>query len=450
MKVVFNTTKNILPHIIIIALFILMLIGVISYARGYRFNLQEGTISSTGIISINSSPKGAKVYINDELRGATDTNITLPYGQYDVEVKKEGYSSWKKSVVLKGEIVMSLNAVLFSKNPSLTPLTNIGVNAVHSVGNTDKVILVSETGDAEQDGIYLFEPSGNPVTLFPPLKLLVLRSLVPETVNFASAEFTYGPRYRQTIITFSNPGEGEFGDTTKNIAVDVPEKISYLISLDEENLELFEIATSIDDIIAKWHEEKNKEMVKIIETLPKSFQKIASDSFHIISLSPDEKRVMYLAKDDASLPKVIDPPLIGANQTEEERDIKENGLYIYDKKEDKNYFVPIEIPFEKTSVIKSKKETISGAPGLPDLVDEAVATQVLDMVRWYPTSDYIVIKEAETISVLQYDGSNKETVYAGPFDRSFFGISPDWNLMVIINLNPQNNEYGDLYSVGIR
>jgi len=440
MKIVINTTKNILPKIIILGLFLVLLTGVIAYARGYRFNLQEGTMTSTGIISINSTPRGAQVFINDELKGATDTNITLPFGQYDVEVRKEGYTSWSKTIALKGEVVVSLNAVLFSKNPSLTPLTNIGVNAIHSVGNTDKIILISETGDVEQDGIYLFEPNTSPVSLFPPLKLLLLRSLVPDTIDFTSATFVYGPRYRQAIATFQYIDQP---DTT----------ISYLLSLADENGELFEITNSVDELIAKWHEEKNKEMAKVIETLPKSFQPIATESFHIISVSPDEKRVMYLSKDNASLPLVIDPPLIGANQTKEHRDIKQGKLYVYDKKEDKNFLIPVEIPLDKTvfdSVQTTPPATDPEAITLGNLVDEEISTAVLNSVKWYPNSEYIAVNEDDTISILQYDGTNRETVYAGPFDQSYFGISPDWNLMVIINLNPQNNTYGDLYSVGIR
>ena len=156
MKIIIDTTKNIIPRIIIGTVFILVLMGVIAYARGYRFNIDERTISSTGILSVTSDPKPASVFLDDELVGATDENLTLPYGQYTIEVRKEGYTSWRKNISLKGEIVMSLNAILFSKNPSLTPLTNLGVNVVLPIENTDKLVLVSQTGDVEKDGIYLF------------------------------------------------------------------------------------------------------------------------------------------------------------------------------------------------------------------------------------------------------------------------------------------------------
>ena len=117
MKIIIDTTKNVFTKVIIMGIFLIVLASVIAYARGYRFNPQHGTITSTGILSINSNPKAAKVFINGELRGATDTNITLPFGEYDIKVEKEGYTSWEKKVSLKGEIVMSVNAVIFSKNP---------------------------------------------------------------------------------------------------------------------------------------------------------------------------------------------------------------------------------------------------------------------------------------------------------------------------------------------
>lgn len=417
MKIIISSTINIALRFAIAGLFIIVLVSVIAYARGYRFNFLKGTVTSTGIISVNSTPRGAKVYVNDKLSGATDLNLTLPYGEYDVEIHKEGYSSWKKHISLKGEIVMSLNAVLFSKNPSLTPLTNIGVTSAYAIGTTEKTLIISDTGKIEQDGIYIFEPSGNPVSLFPPIKLLLLKSKLPEYVNLKTAKFTYSPKYRQAIANF------EYTDKANTT-------IAYLISLENENKELFEVTNSAKDIVAKWQEEKNLEIAKLIETLPKAIQPIASDSFQILSLSPDDKKLMYIAKNNTEIPTVIKPSLIGANQSPQTRNIQKNSIYIYDKKEDKNFLLPYAVEKNKTNEIDY----------------EAIKSSIL----WYPSSDYVVYKVDTNITVVQYDGTNKEVVYAGPFDPSYFNISPDWKLIVIINLNQQKNKFGDLYSVGIR
>ncbi|CAN5164101.1 hypothetical protein BH09PAT2_BH09PAT2_05650 [soil metagenome] len=439
MRIIVNITTSIIPRIIVGLIFLAVLIGVIAYARGYRLN-KDGTLTSTGILSINSSPQPATVYVNGMLKGATDINLTLPYGQYTIEVKKEGYTDWKKSVSLKGETVMSLNAHLYSKNPSLTPLTNLGITKAIPLGNTEKVIIISQTGDVEKDGIYLFESTKRTISIFPPLTLLMLKSLLPPEVNIANATFDFDPDYRQAIITF----------------VENETSYSYLISLDQQTTELIDISASKDNVTKKWNEEINNEMIKIVETLPKKIRSIAIDSFEVISLAPDEKRLMYLAKKDVELPLVINPPLIGANQSPQERLIKKGSIYIYDKKEDKNFKVPVdpyteilnEIP--KTEEPTTTSSTDSAIAVTPHVSDPTITRLIQEHILWFPTSDYIAIKEKNQIVLMEYDGGNKQAVYAGPFSPEFFSVSPDWNLVVIINLNPNNNLYGDLYAVGIK
>ena len=445
MKIVFNVTKSIVPRILLLVFFIIILIAVIAYARGYRINFDEGTVSSTGILSINSTPKPGRVYVNGQLKGATDVNLTLPHGRYTVEVKKDGYTSWTKSISLKGEIVMSLDARLFSKNPSLTPLTNLGVIKAIPIGNTDKLILISQTGDVEKDGLYLFEAGNKALAIFPPLKPLLMKSVLGENIDISTATIDFSPNYRQGMLTFTT----EIGE------------IAYLISLDDENTELFEITASKNNILTAWNDEKNVEALKVIETLPKKIVPIAVSSFQIISLSPDEKKLLYLAKSDANLPVVIDPQLIGANQTQEHRSIKKGSIYIYDKKEDKNFLLPVTLnidetlfnPPESNLEITPTPETATSTAEIavqPRVWNEILVRLVMEKLQWYPTSDYIAIMDVYQIKLMQYDGTNEEIVYAGPLQDHFYTISPDWNLLVLINLNPKVNDSGDLYSVGIK
>ncbi len=443
MQTVLHTTKNLIPRLILFAIFLCILIGVIAYARGYRFNFNEGKVTSTGILSVNSSPRAAKVFVNGELKGATDINLTLPYGQYTVEVKKDGYSSWKKQIALQGEIVMSLDARLFSKNPSLTPLTNLGIVKAIPIGNSEKLILLSQTGDVEKDGIYLFESAQPTIAIFPPLKLLALKSLLPENTDLSTASMDFAPNYRQGIITLQTDAL----------------EIAYTISLENENVELYEITSTKQNILSAWNSEKNEEIAKVIETLPKKLIQIAFDNLQIISIAPNGKRIMYRAKNDASLPLIINPPLIGANQAPEVRNLKAGDVYIYDTKEDKNYRIPVSIVIPETAeefiiqepaIVTDPLATSSGSIPHPTVWYPQVVRSVTEKIQWYPTSDYIAVKENNRIVLIRYDGENKETVYAGPFQNDFFGISPDWNLLVLINLNPQNNTYGDVYSVGIK
>ena len=85
---------------------------IISYARGYRFDFAKRSVKSTGIISVTSNPKAAKIFINSELKGVTDTNLTLTPDNYLVEVKKTATLVGVK-INLKGELVINVDPVLF-------------------------------------------------------------------------------------------------------------------------------------------------------------------------------------------------------------------------------------------------------------------------------------------------------------------------------------------------
>lgn len=368
--------------------FVVVLAVIIAYARGYRIDLEKRSLKSTGIIAATSYPKAAKIYINGELKGVTDTNLTLPPENYQIEIKKEGYTSWSKKINLKGELVINADPVLFPINPSLSPLTNLGIIKAISTEDGDKVVVIA-SGSA-----YLFDAGKKTLPFFPPLNKIVDLSLLPAITDYKDMKITLSPDQKQAIF-----------ETDKN---------SYLLSLEENNLNPLEVTLSKDALLQAWQNEKDKNNTKILETFPKDFDKIASGSFEIISFSPSETKVLYRAKRNVELPIMINPPLISTNQTIEERSVIKDKTYVYDRKEDKNF--PISQP----------------------------------NLKWYFDSRHFVVEEEKKISVIDYDDSNKQTIYSGPFESSFFNPTSDGKIIVLINLNSQVNELPDLYLVGIR
>jgi len=370
---------------------------VIAYGRGYRWNLKNKSLTSTGILSVNSNPNAAKIYLNGQLKGVTDTNLTLPPDTYKIEIKKDGYTGWTKTVKLQGELVYIVDTQLFPLNPSLSPLTNLGIVSAVPVDQTERIIIFSDNNDLLKDGIYLFEASKRPLSLLPPLKLLVLKKdLSNPDVDFKNPSVYFSSDYKEAIVDFAS---GQ----------------AYLLSLDNDNKNLFEVSTSKETLIAAWDEERNKEVQKILEAFPEDFAKIASDSFKIVSFSPDKNKVFYQSTIKEQLPLIINPSLISGNQTKESRDLIKNYYYVYDKKEDKNYEI-----------------------------------QNLNFPQWYSDSAHLVFAENKKISVIDYDNTNKQTIYSGPFEGSFFINTSDGKIVTLSNLNPENNQFPDLYLVGVR
>ncbi|PIQ71649.1 hypothetical protein COV87_02155, partial [Candidatus Roizmanbacteria bacterium CG11_big_fil_rev_8_21_14_0_20_37_16] len=355
---------KILFRLLFFLFFVVVLASVIAYARGYRFDIEKRLVKSIGIISATSNPKAAKIFINGELKGVTDTNLTLPPENYLVEIKKEGYTSWSKKINLKGELVVNVDPVLFPVNPSLSPLTNLGIIKAVASDDGDKIVLIA-SGSA-----YLFDATKKTLPFFPPLNKIVDLILLPNIIDYKNINIIFSPDQKQVI--FASPDEQ-----------------SYLLFLDENNLNPLDVTFSKETLIQAWQNEKNKNNAKILETFPESFDKIASASFEIVSFSPNETKVLYKAKESVELPLMIKPPLISTNQTPEERSIVKEKTYVYDRKEDKNFQL------------------------------------LVPNIKWYFDSRHFVVEEEKKILIIDYDNTNKQTIYSGPFESFFFNATND-------------------------
>jgi hypothetical protein len=398
--------KELIQRFVFAIIFLVIAVIAIAFARGYRPDFKEKSFVSTGIVTVTSNPKSAQVYINGALKGVTDLNLHLIPGKYKIEVKKDGYQTWEKEITLKGELVVSLYPLLFPINPSLSPQTNIGVKKAVPIDQSGKVLLFVENGNEEKDGFYLFDSARRGLSFFPPLKLILkknqLTGWLGADFNLSDAEIFFSPDYKQMIARWPD--------------------FAALINVDEENQSPFDVTASYQTLISAWEKEKTEQQIKILETYGKEMVKIASDSFAMISFSPDENKILYQAKKSTILPSFLKNPLPSTNQTPETRELKPNRLYVYDKKEDRNYELKL-----------SEKEL---------KIDESLF--------WYPDSGHLVAVKEKKIVIVDYDGTNEQTVYSGPFEQNFVTVTPEGKLIILANLNPEANQLGDLYLVGIK
>lgn len=440
--------SKVLIRFILAIVFGVAFILIVGYARGYRLNFGKQEVTSTGILVATSSPDAAKIFINGELYGVTNSNITLPPGDYHVELKKEGYSTWATDLKLKGELVMRADGILFPQNPSLSPLTSLGIVKAFYYEKSNNVILLADSGEAAdvpaelaKDGIYFLDNARRQLSLFNPLKLLVAKRLFPVGVNFADATISMSPDQKEMLF--------EVGTRT------------YLLSTTEETTDLIDVTKSKAAVLAVWKTKQEADLKKVLETFKKPFPLIASTSFDIISFSPDETKILYVAKQATTIPKILNPGLVSINQRPQSRDIQVGHVYIYDKKEDTNYEltppqsiadlitnVTINPPAASTRVnpLPSLITTIA----MPDLGMSQNATALASKLIWYPDSKHIIMRETNKITVVDYDNSNKQTVYSGPIESDFISITTDGRLLILANLNPQTNKLPDVYAVGIR
>ena len=96
-----------------VIIFLSLLIGIsgVAYflaklASGYRPDFTTKTMRPTGLLVATSLPTQATIVVNNKtLSAKTTTTISLAPGTYEVEIKKDGFSSWKKNLLIeKGEL----------------------------------------------------------------------------------------------------------------------------------------------------------------------------------------------------------------------------------------------------------------------------------------------------------------------------------------------------------
>jgi hypothetical protein len=379
---------------------------IIAYGRGYRFDAKKKTIGSTGLVSVTSDPIGATIAIDGKNVGATNTTVTIKPGWYTITISKEGYQLWEKKIRVQGEILVSTHAILFPTNPSLSAITASGVTRpVLSPDGTKIAFIIpkEETPAAngqtpDKSGIWILDLIDKPLGLNRDARQI----LTSNFVTTDTAHLTWSPDSKQLLVDIPAGKNGS---------------ISYLADTDKLNTALPAIPVR-SDVLTDWVRQTNLKEKEKLSTLSPEFLAVATSSMRIISFSPDERNILYEATAAATLPAIISPPMVGVNSTPETRGIKPKTIYVYDVKEDRNYVIG----------------------------DASALT-----LQWLPSSRQLLAIGKTAIDVFDWDGTNRKTVYAGPFLE---GFAVPWTnagkLVILTNLNASASAIPNLYAVNIK
>jgi len=390
--------------IILPAFFILVLIGaflVIRLAQGYRPDLSTRSLRPSGLLVATSVPDGAQIYLDGKLTSATNTTINLNPGEYEVEIKKEGYTPWKKTLTIKKELVTKADAYLFPTYPNLQSLTFTGaLNPILSPDGQKVVFAVSQSS-LEKNGLWVLD-LGDRLLGLPrdPRKIV---ASAPGGRDFSLAELTWSPDSKQILATLKLKVGAE------NILLDASQ-------LNPANL-LIDVTDRLATIQAGWQKDEQLKLDAQLAKLPQKLQKTLATTVKNIQFSNDETKIFYTATASAQIPQGLIPALPSTSTQPENRNLEKSKIYVYDLKEDKNFF----------------------------LIDEDVKKKI----AWFPTSKHLFLVQVGKITILEYDNTNWADVYTGPFEEMYAYPFPAGNrILVLTSLStdtPQN-----LYAISLR
>jgi hypothetical protein len=86
----------------LIAVFIGLGTIILDYAaNGYGIDTKTGQITENGLLFLDSKPGGTEIWLNGQDQNAkTSSRMILNAGQYTIELKKDGYRDWKRTISL--------------------------------------------------------------------------------------------------------------------------------------------------------------------------------------------------------------------------------------------------------------------------------------------------------------------------------------------------------------
>jgi hypothetical protein len=428
--------------------FFIFLVGVTSFyvirwAKGdYRKTPTEGKIvKETGLLNANSFPEGAQVFVNDKLVTATNNIVYLEPGEYDVMIKKEGFHDWKKKIKIEKSLVKQTNSLLFPIAPSLLNLTFSGLDNLRISPNGQKLVYhIASSSVKLKNGLYVLDISNNWQSKRIPVQIS------DDIEGLAKANIIFSPDSSKLLIQVSE----------KYYLVEVSEK-SELSSAPD-------IFFQKDTLLEEWEEEISFREKQILSKFPEEIIALATSSAKNLFFSPDETKMLYTATESIEIKKDLIPPVISANDQEESREIELNNIYVYDKKEDKNFLIGNETNFLESSSSARKKELLNtkilttnllveestSESGLKSLQNENFADTSrnfadyysavkLPTLQWMSDSQHLLGVENDQIFVKDYDGANMITLYSGPFKNNFVYPWPDGSKLIILTkFNPKS------------
>ncbi len=394
---------------ILILTFILIGTAIaVLYARGYRFNNQNMKfIEGTGILVATSKPDGARVFINDHLSTATNNTINLSPGNYEVRIERDGYFSWKKQIIIKKETVSEAYALLLPIAPKFAPITTTGAQnvTIDATGTILAYTVSSASASPLKNGIYVMNMSSQPIISIGS----GVTQIATNTIDrFSDAKLSFSPDGKNILAQISNGTASTY----------------YLLLASGINDSPQDVTNTLAQVQKDWDAQKVEKNKKLMDSLPRELKAVAGDLFSNITPSVEGTKLLYTASQSADLPLILKKPIPGADSTTEQRKLKEGNVYVYDMKEDKNFLI-----FDSSSLKKGES-----AP----------------QFMWYPDARHLVTSNDGKINVLDYDGLNVTTVYAGPFVPNIVYPWPDGSSIVIVTKLNNMAAPDNLYRIGLQ
>ena len=421
----------------------------IQYATGALRISRNGIMQGSGLLSATSDPQGAELLLDGRLVSATNDTIYLEPKSYEVKIAKEGFTDWQKTLEVLPEVVTQANARLFPAAASLTPLTFSGVsNLLPSPDGQKLLYYVASQSAVQKNGLYVMELTSNTFSLQRgPRQILQADS----RYNIQAADIIWSP------------------DSTELLVMTKQKEV--LLTLDQTHTldQLPDVSFRRRQILSQWEEEMYLRERQYLSTFPPAIIAMATESAKNTYFSPNKKSLLYTATASATLAPDLIPPVPGASNQTQVRELKPGYIYVYDREEDRNFELgPEPVSTQSgtkallaTDLLNRDPVTYVASPSAFTRLQASESAKTAQNFRryhsplfantfqWFPDSQHLLFVADNSVRVIEIDGTNNISLYAGPFDNNFLYPWPDGN-RALITTSFSPTAAPNLYAIELR
>lgn len=161
-------------YICIVAFFVLLII-ILYYSLGYKYNINNGKTVRVGAIITKTEPKKSDIYIDgklfkNNLLGDLFSDYVkienLSAGKHSIRITKNDYSTWEKNIKIEGGYITELKNVVLLKNnyKENMLLANIVINSESDNNiwvNNRRDKIAYQKIDEGKSNVFVFDTKNN-------------------------------------------------------------------------------------------------------------------------------------------------------------------------------------------------------------------------------------------------------------------------------------------------
>ncbi len=377
----------------------LILTTIILLYQAYGFGIRNGEVIQNGLVFVSSTPSPANISINGKFRSeTTNTRLLLEAGQYNVELTRNGYRTWKRAITVDGGVVVHFDyPFLFPSKLITNTVKKYAAKPQLITQSPDRRWVLVQTGDFNNFEMY---DSQNPTK-------------APTTVTIPTSVFgtTAGANTLQ-LVEWSNDNKHVLLQHTSNnngaqsseyILVDrtAPASSQNLTKVLGQNPTKIELANKEYDSYFLYNQAD-----QTLSTASLSGPTPQSVLDHVLAFKTYGDNVVLYATTQGAKSGKVAIKLLDSNQTFLLREVEPSSAYMLNLTQySGDWFVGVGSSVEgRTYVYKNPAQTLRDKPQNPLVPVQVLKVPNANFISFSDNARFIMVENGTQFAV--YDAEN--------------------------------------------